>query len=85
MENIWEHLPVNLLPRLWEATYGLHYPRIQRQDIFITKSDDDLIVFQTIRAGMVTLLQHIRVETDLRRQRWEGGMQAVLRQGQGYL
>eukprot|EP00969_Alexandrium_andersonii_P006574 285756-Alexandrium_andersonii.AAC.1 len=34
---------------------------------------------------MVTLLQHIRIETDLRRQRRDEDMQAILRQGQGYL
>eukprot|EP00969_Alexandrium_andersonii_P338724 14970806-Alexandrium_andersonii.AAC.1 len=69
METIWEHLLVNLLLGLWEATYGLHYSRIQRQDIFTPKSDDDLIVFQATKAGMVTLLQRIRIETDLRRKR----------------
>eukprot|EP00969_Alexandrium_andersonii_P006012 261242-Alexandrium_andersonii.AAC.1 len=52
IEAVWEHLLISLLPGLWEATYGLHYSRIQRQDIFAPKSDEEAIIFQATKAGM---------------------------------
>eukprot|EP00969_Alexandrium_andersonii_P253438 11201363-Alexandrium_andersonii.AAC.1 len=51
------------------------------RDIIVPKSDGDPILFQAARAGVVTLLQHIRVETDLRRRRRGGEMLRVVLQG----